>query len=231
MSPKASVITLLLALVLSLATAQTARSQTYTWNLDANGSWNTAGNWNPAVVPDAQGVTAVLGNVITADRTVTLSSSVSLGTLSFAGATHSYTVSGNSSTFLNLDNGGSPALITMPASVAAHQYIDAPLAAVSDLIVTNDTSSSNLLIRGGINLGSRTMTFNGSGTVTIGSTFGITGSNGLVVLDGPGQVLLEANNTGVKYVVNAGTLVVESNNAMSPSSFVADLVTINNNAT
>jgi autotransporter-associated beta strand protein len=220
----------LLAALGLIGSAQTAFAQTYTWNRDASDSWNTAGNWNPAVIPNGQGVTAVFGDVITADRTVTLGSNVTLGTLSFQNATHKYTIGGSAT--LSLDNGPNPALITVGSSVTANQEIDPVLAAIGDVTLTNDSTTSVLTLARGISLGTHTLTVNGAGTVTLGSTGGVTGSAGsLVVVNGPGTLRLATSNSGVKFVVSGGTLVAGSNNSLSAGSFTADLVTINNNAT
>lgn len=79
------------ALAVSLATlsAQT----TGTWNVDANGNWDTPGNWTGltgGVAPDAVGATANLTYNITSDRLITLNSDVTLGTLNFNDDTSRY---------------------------------------------------------------------------------------------------------------------------------------------
>ncbi|MCC6678258.1 MAG: hypothetical protein IT436_14045, partial [Phycisphaerales bacterium] len=44
-----------------LSPAGTARGQVRNWATPADGLWRTAGNWNPANVPDTTGETALLG--------------------------------------------------------------------------------------------------------------------------------------------------------------------------
>jgi fibronectin-binding autotransporter adhesin len=205
----------------------TAQAQTFTWNTDASASWNTAGNWNPAGIPNGQGVTAVFGNVITAARTVSIDSPVTVGTLSFTNAPFEYTIGGFSTIALN--NGASPALVTMSAGVGAHQRIHVPVTALNDVTITNDSIAWRLFLNGGFNIGSHTLTVTGPGIVTFGSANGITGSGGLVVQDGTGELRLTASNSGVKFVVNSGTLVAGFN-ALNVGSFTADLVTVNDNA-
>ena len=67
------------AIAAMLAT-QVAHAQTGTWNVDADGLWSSAGNWTPGV---ANGAAANFTNNITADRTVSLDSARTLGTLVF----------------------------------------------------------------------------------------------------------------------------------------------------
>ncbi|HEV8379517.1 MAG TPA: autotransporter-associated beta strand repeat-containing protein, partial [Tepidisphaeraceae bacterium] len=56
------------------------------WNVDANGSWGTAGNWSPAIVPAGPaGIAGFLGK-ITAPRTVTLDGARTVGTMVFDNA-------------------------------------------------------------------------------------------------------------------------------------------------
>lgn len=218
-----------LAVVCFLGGAPAAFAQaTYTWNSNADGSWNTAGNWSDPVIPNGQGIGVIFGNAITANRTVTVDSPVSVGNITFQDAAFSYSLGGNA--FLTLDNGTSPAVITVASSVTANQTLGTTINALSDVVVTNNSSS--ILKIAGVNLGAHTFTVNGSGTVSnIGNGFfGSAGSQ--VVVNGPGALRLESNfNSGVKYVVNGGTLVAANNNAIRADSFTADLVTINNNAT
>ena len=61
------------------------------WNVNADGVWNVGGNWDTLSVPGA-GASVVLGDVITANRTVTLDSDVSLNRLTFSGEAGSYTI-------------------------------------------------------------------------------------------------------------------------------------------
>src|SRR5262245_22520490 len=107
----------LFALLGLLSNAQTATAQDFTWNVDAAGSWNTAGNWTPATVPNAQGVTALFGNVITANRTVSLDSDVTVGSIAFENTPFSYTIGGTAT--ITLDNGVNPASISVASNVTA----------------------------------------------------------------------------------------------------------------
>src|SRR4051812_13229343 len=63
-------------------------AQAATWNLPADGSWNLAANWNPAVVPNAVGANATFNNAAsannpaqTASRTITADGAQTVGSI------------------------------------------------------------------------------------------------------------------------------------------------------
>src|SRR3954470_20346443 len=60
------------------------------WNLPADGSWNTAANWNPAAVPNGVGANATFNNAAsannpaqTASRTITADGAQTVGSIVF----------------------------------------------------------------------------------------------------------------------------------------------------
>jgi hypothetical protein len=53
-----------------------------TWNLDGDGFWNNSANWTGAF-PNSNAVDAFFGNVITADRTITLGQNVTVRSVGF----------------------------------------------------------------------------------------------------------------------------------------------------
>ena len=69
-------------LLLLAALPQAARAATGTWNVDADGLWSNAANWTPSFA-DGSGFIANFTNNITADRTVSLDSARTLGSLVF----------------------------------------------------------------------------------------------------------------------------------------------------
>jgi len=64
------------------------------WNTDADGDWSAPGNWSAGTVPNDSITRAKLGNVITAPRTITLSSAITINELQIDSA-NSYSVAGN----------------------------------------------------------------------------------------------------------------------------------------
>ena len=65
-----------------------------TWNVDADGTWTTTSNWDPAGSPSGHTVENVYGGIITADRTVSLSGTGtrSIGKIRFDNSAASYTL-------------------------------------------------------------------------------------------------------------------------------------------
>src|SRR3954447_21901210 len=73
----------------TLALAGTS-AQAAVWNLPADGSWNTAANWNPAAVPNGVGANATFNNAAsannpaqTASRTITADGAQTVGSIVF----------------------------------------------------------------------------------------------------------------------------------------------------
>ena len=130
----------LFAAIFLLGIASNASAQTFTWNTDAPGDWTTAANWNPVGIPDGQGVGVVFGNVITANRTVTLNANVAVGSIAFENTAFSYTIDGSG--ILTLDNGLNPASIALASNVTANQTIIPQLIAQSDVNITNNSLSA-----------------------------------------------------------------------------------------
>lgn len=86
-----------------------------TWNVDSNGDWDTTGNWTASTVANGDAATADFSTVdITADRTVTFTSNVTVGTLHSGDASGSrnWIFEGSSHDF-TLQNGGATPIITV----------------------------------------------------------------------------------------------------------------------
>jgi fibronectin-binding autotransporter adhesin len=232
MSSWASLPGLLLVAAGLLEVAGTAHAQTFTWNKDASDSWTTAANWTPNGIPDGQGFNVVFGNSITANRTVSLDSNVTVGSISFENTAFSYTVGGTGS--LTLDNGANPAQISLTSTVLAGQTITRQLIAASDINIVNNSLSGPLTLSGGVNLGGRTLTLSGVGNVNFSNNPIIGSAGSRLVLNGPGAAYLQAGNTGLKYEVNGGILVAFVNNALQPlqaGTLTPDLLTLSNGGT
>ena len=72
-----------ISILLATCLIFTASSQAASWIVDADGNWTTTTNWSGGV-PNAAAAIADFGTInITADRTVTLDASVTLGSLIF----------------------------------------------------------------------------------------------------------------------------------------------------
>ena len=133
-----------------------------TWNLDGSSSWGTAGNWNPAGVPDSIGALVNFSSVITAPVSVTLDGSKTVGAIVFDNA-NSYTIAPGTGGTLTLNNGLANALVTVNSG---SHTIAAPVALAGNANLTAATGST-LTISGSISGAGKTLTANGTGTVVL----------------------------------------------------------------
>jgi len=156
------------------------------WAVDASGNWSTAANWSDGV-PNGIGHVAHLRDTISANRTITLSAGVFLGTLNID-SPRTYTIAG--SQLLTLDTSVGNAAVNVNNATGS-QVISAPLQLNDATDITIATGGS-LALSGAINNGSsKTINKTGGGTLTI---------------SGP-----QAHSAGAVINVNAGTLALVSN--------------------
>ncbi len=148
--------------------ASHAQAASAAWNVDADGTWNTPSNWDPAMVPGtAAGDGASLNFDITSTaKTITIDTAVRLGSLNIGDpdGSHLYTLALTSGS-LTFDNGASAALLTKTPGFNA-ATISAPAALDSNLIVSNVTNGNlNLsgVISNGVN-GAKSVAINNSGS-------------------------------------------------------------------
>ncbi len=184
---------------------------TYAWNVNAGGTWPTAGNWT--VNPGASGAandTAVFGRGrLTANAAVDTSVARTLGYLAFnnsggVNTSSNYTINNNT---LNFD---------VTAGNAQIQVDDTAAPTINSAITLNDnlnissSSSGTLTLNGGITgvTSTRNLSVNGTGTVDIN---GVIGTNmGTLTKSGASTLILGGANTytGVT-TVNNGTLQLD----------------------
>lgn len=135
------------------------------WKKDENGTWAATGSWTNAA-PNFNVASATLGNVITAPRTVSLTASTVLRSLTFD-SPFSYNVSSTSTGTITLqsNNGTDPVSLTVNqgshqinATVFIQRDLNVNVAAGTSLRINRLDYTSSL---------SRTVTFTGSGTVQI----------------------------------------------------------------
>jgi autotransporter-associated beta strand protein len=166
---------LLLPSVILLATSS-AHAESATWNVNAAGNWASGGNWNPASAPGVTSDTtntdtATFGNVILADRIVTVDTNRNISVIDFNANDFKYTLSGGS---LILSSGGT---IKTSGAGATHNAdtISSPITLANANEATSGTLSilglsSNtergLVVSGGIT-GAAT---SGTSTLTLGGT-------------------------------------------------------------
>jgi len=93
---------------LCLYTATALFAADGTWNVDADGDWSTAGNWNSGTIADGAGSTANFTYDISAARNIAVDSNRTIGNLSFDDGPYYI----NGPNVLTLDNNGSQPVIT-----------------------------------------------------------------------------------------------------------------------
>lgn len=150
-----------IALVALSAVLEPAHSQS--WNVDADGTFNTAGNWNPASVPTVSQVWT-LGNVTTATRTITMDvdrlTAVGINFSSIYG----YNIVGNGSNGITFAT-GSTITVNAGTNIISSNALKGegflPSSSATKSIVLNGGS---LDVQGGIALSTADSIFSFSGT-------------------------------------------------------------------
>jgi hypothetical protein len=151
------------------------------WTNAAGGTWATSSNWTSPDVPDAVPESARFGSAITAARTVTLDSPVSLVSATFDNA-NSYTIAGAGS--INF-GGDAPQAFIVTQGVHAVQV---PVTA-SRSIRVDIASGAKLTLTNGLNTGSNDIVKLGDGQLEVNRIVqaGVLAvGRGRVTLTGPG---------------------------------------------
>ncbi len=182
------------------------------WAHDISGSWGNAANWNGGI---PAGSLAVLGNVLTAPRTVTLDGDRSVTGISLNSAS-GYTIAQGTGGNLTLDNGASTAAIT---DFAGPHVISAPVILNSNTTVSTTNPTDTLTLSGAIG-GVGSLSVSGSGTVILANganTFsgGITSTGNIQV--GSGAAV---GSLGAGSVTNTGVLTFNSSSNMAISTVI-----------
>ncbi len=186
---------LVLLAVFTLANLHTAQAQSGSWLVDANGNWGTAANWTGGTIANDRQNTATFGEVISADRVVTLNSARSIGNITASDTSHNYTISGASNLTLDRTDTTAP---TINVSTAGRTL----------------TISSNILGTDGMQkTGAGTLTLGGVNTYTGNTTVG---SGGALILASTGSLRLIVTDstaykiTGLGSATLSGTLNVDT---------------------
>jgi fibronectin-binding autotransporter adhesin len=154
------------------------------WANDISGSWGNAANWNGGI---PAGSLAILGNVLSTGRTVTLDGDRSITGLNL-NSQSGYTIAQGTGGNLTLNNGTSAVVVD---DFAGPHVISAPV------IMSSPTT---------------VMTTNPTDTLTVS---GVLGGGGAVTISGPGTLILtNAANTFTGGITNNGNLQVGSGAAV-----------------
>lgn len=176
-----------------------------TWNVNAAGNWNTAANWNPSLVPGGSAAAVTLGSVITAPRTVTLTTPVTINNLTI-NASFAYTLAGSALTVptISVAGTGTPTISAPLVGTAGLAVTNAPAATISGAI------SGTTLTKAGVG----TLTLTGantySGTTTISAGTLVVGASGTLptttIVTGAGTLDVSGFNTTIGNLT--GTIAV-----------------------
>lgn len=200
-------------------------AQVSAWGVNANGSWGTAGNWTPAVVPQFAGDTANFGGAILAPRTVTLDGNQTVGAMTFSNA-NAYTIAQGASGTLTLNNGAGA--VNVDVTSGSH-LISAPVTLTSNTAIGVTNAADTLTVSGAVN-GGGSLTKAGNGTLvlstansytggtsitggTLDAVAGALGTTGAIIFGG-GTLRYAAGNTddlSTRAVTFAGQAVIDTN--------------------
>jgi autotransporter-associated beta strand protein len=209
---------------------------TFSWRVDADGTWNNPNNWTlvsgslGSGFPNAVGDAASLVTAITANRTITIPTGVTItvGSL-LINNSHNFTVAAAGTGTLVLDNTGTSNATLLVANSLGNgsPTISAPLTLADPMQVTNQ-STGVLTLSGAIgeNAAGRAMLVDGPGTLRLaGNT-----SNTYTGLTTVSAGTLELNKIGTggiataitgNLTVNGGTATEVVNNQLADTAAVA----------
>jgi autotransporter-associated beta strand protein len=126
-----------------------AHAATGTWNVDADGLWSNAANWTPSFA-DGSGFIANFTNNITADRTVSLDSARTLGSLVFGDSNTatagSWTINNNGNAANTLT--GLTAITVNTLGTGKTATISAVIAGSASRIELNGSGGGTLVLAG-----------------------------------------------------------------------------------
>jgi fibronectin-binding autotransporter adhesin len=193
------------------------------WAHDISGSWGVAANWNGGI---PSGSLAILGNVLSAPRTVTLDGSRSITGLNL-NSPFGYTISQGSGGSLILDNGTSTAAVN---DFAGPHVISAPVTLNSATTINTTNTTDTLTVSGAIS-GAGGLTVAGPGTVILtnnaNSYAGTTVNTGNIQV-GSGSA---SGSFGVGTVTNTGSISFNSSSNTTISTILTGSGSINQNGT
>ncbi len=134
------------------------------WNGGAaDGLWTTAGNWTGGT-PNSVGAVATLGTTPTSPTSIAVDGAKTVGSIIFDNA-NAYTITGGATDTITLDSGIAAAVLSV--TTGSHT-INAPIVLNGPVNITPGAGTS--LTLGGVLSGSKTVTYNGAGTVTVSGT-------------------------------------------------------------
>lgn len=174
-------------------------STTFTWTNAGGGIWSTGTNWNGGSAPVDGSTTDFSTLDITADRTVTLDSSRSIGALNFGdtSGTQNWTLASSGGSILTLDtgNGGVPAITVNQNNATISAKIDSTSGFTKSGSGTLTLSGANTFTGG-------TQVTGGAIAITQNTALGIASPISFTVNTGGVGKLQVSNNITVANAIN-----------------------------
>jgi autotransporter-associated beta strand protein len=175
-----------------------------TWKGPGGGSFNLASNWANNSVPTGVDATANFSGNITTPSTVTLDSSVTVGTINFDSST-SYTVAGASSLVLQTSSGNASVnVLSGSHNIAASVSV----AMASPTVFQVNNSTDSLTVAGNVS-GGNPLTKNGLGTLILQGSNSYTAATTV-----SGGLLLAAKPASLPGYSSSGSISVASGAAV-----------------
>ncbi len=195
---------------------------TFEWNLDGNGSWNTPSNWTPiGGPPNSSFDIALFGPIITGNRTITLTSDLTVSQITFnENSDKRYTLSSSSpSDVLTLDGTGTAnAIINVDSNnnINSNHRVNLPISLSSPLTIDNESDSVlTFQSNATIDNNGKSISVTGDGSLLLQ---GVISGAGSLNKSGTGITTLSANNTFTGDItISGGTLLLGGNNRINDS--------------
>ncbi|MBM4155677.1 MAG: hypothetical protein FJ221_11715 [Lentisphaerae bacterium] len=185
-------------------------AQDGSWNANAGGNWDTAGNWLAGGIANGAGFTAWFTNNISDVRAITVDTARVIGHLTIGdfNGSHAFSFTTNATGSLTFDNGGSPSMVTV--KIGPGFTIHSPFILNSDLVFDIQTNV-NVTLNGQISGAGRGLTKSGPGRLILTSTNTYTGNT---IVNGGSLRLNRSEYIDVSrhLTLNSGVLEILSNN-------------------
>lgn len=185
------------------------------WNVDADGSWGVATNWNTFAEPNSPSDAANFLGKITAPRTVTLDGAKTVNALNFNNA-NTYTIAAGNGGSLTVVAGGTGISVT-----SGNHVINAPLTLTDSTDINISGAGNGLRLDGGLSTGAgATLTKKSDGTLRISGTQSYGAGSTLRVQQG--KVILNSNagTTATAASAAGANLAIDISNGGGDGSIV-----------
>jgi hypothetical protein len=184
------------------------------WSGSGGGSWSDTTKWSTGTVPNNLNTPAVFRGSITAASTVTLSSNVTVGSLTFDSA-NAYTIAGSGRITMQTSADSSPlGILGVPANIwvgSGTHAIAAPMTFATNTTIELDKAASSLTISSDVSAATTTVTKLGPGSLQMKDVR----ASGLTVNEGKLTVLQNGGQSGTSKVgalnIVGGTVDLKDN--------------------